>query len=199
MIGWVDLRSPEANEKLSYYSGFQVFKGVRHVIHDEPDPDFMLQPDFTRGIAMLKDHDLTYDILVFEKHLENTILLVNKFPDQKFVVDHIAKPKIKDHQLEPWKSQIRRLAGYGNVYCKISGMVTEADWTNWTPEDIMPFMEVVYESFGSKRLMFGSDWPVCRLAGEYEKIFKLVDKFIPGQDKERIFGKNAISFYNLDH
>ena len=198
IVGWVDLKSPDADNRLEYYSGFEIFKGVRHVIHDEPDTDFMLQPDFLRGISMLKEHNLTYDILIFEQHLPDTIRLVDKFPGQKFVIDHIAKPKIKDNQLEPWKSYIQELAGFDHVYCKVSGMVTEADWSGWTPEDIMPFMEVVYESFGSNRLMFGSDWPVCKLAGGYSKVVGLADEFIPVNEKEKFFSLNARDFYKID-
>ena len=199
IVGWVDLRSPDLNERLKDYSKFQIFRGVRHVIHDEPDPDFMLHPDFVRGISMLKEYHLTYDLLVFDDHLPNTIRLVEKFPGQKFVIDHIAKPKIRDNQLEPWKSLMQELAGFGNVYCKISGMVTEADWEGWVPEDIIPYMEVVYDSFGSNRLMFGSDWPVCRLAGEYSKVFGLLDDFIPEHEKEMVFGKNALTFYSIEN
>jgi L-fuconolactonase len=198
IVGWVDLRSPDVNERLLQYSKYQVFKGVRHVIHDEPDPDFMLQTNFIRGISMLKEHNLTYDILIFEQHLPNTIQLVEQFPDQKFVVDHLAKPKIKDKQLEPWKSRMQELARSENVFCKMSGMVTEAGWKDWLPEDIIPFMEVVYDSFGSNRLMFGSDWPVCRLAGDYDKVFRLLDEFIPMHEKEKVFGGNAIAFYGLE-
>jgi L-fuconolactonase len=199
IVGWVDLRSTGVNDRLKQYSEYQVFKGVRHVIHDEPDPDFMLHADFLRGISMLGEFNFTYDILIFEHHLENTIRLVEQFPEQKFVIDHIAKPKIKDRQLEPWKSQIAELALFENVFCKISGMITEADWQEWKPEDIMPFMEIVYDSFGSNRLMFGSDWPVCRLAGSYAGVYELVDEYIPIQDKEMVFGRNALSFYNIDY
>jgi L-fuconolactonase len=197
VVGWVDLRSESVEERLAYYSRFPKFRGVRHVIHDEPEDDFMLRPGFLEGISRLKDFDLCYDILIFEKHLDNTIKFVSKFPDQKFVIDHMAKPLIRERILQPWSARIRELAEYGNVFCKISGMVAEADWNHWREEDFRPYLEIVTDAFGTGRLMVGSNWPVCRLAGEYSEVIGIVESFFPQEDKEHIFWQNAVEFYGL--
>ena len=198
IVGWVDLQAKNVGERLAHYSGFEKFKGVRHVLHDEPDICFMLRPAFLRGIAELAQFNLAYDILVFPEHLPNAIKLVGKFPGQKFVVDHMAKPLIKNKILEPWASQMKILAGFPNVFCKISGMVTEADWENWEPADFHPYLDVVFEAFGPSRTMVGSDWPVCRLAGEYGRVFGIVGDYLsnlPLETQEKIFAKNCKEFY----
>src|SRR5579859_5446514 len=164
VVGWVDLRNPQVDEQLAEFAAHAKFRGVRHVVHDEPDDLFVLRQDFTRGVGRLKQFGLTYDLLLFPRHLPPACELVARFPEQPFALDHIAKPLIGQHQTEPWASDLRRLAKFPNVFCKISGMVTEADWNSWQPADFRPYLDVVLESFGPKRLMLGSDWPVCTLA-----------------------------------
>ena len=160
----------------------------------------MLREDFQRGIAELSRFDLTYDLLVFPKQLPAAVELVQKFPGQPFVLDHLAKPRIKAGVMSPWREQIRELAKLPNVMCKVSGMVTEADWQRWHVDDFKPYLDVVSDAFGPDRLMFGSDWPVCLLAGKYEKVFGLVKDYIgqSGDENEvKFFGENAARFYGL--
>jgi len=197
VVGWVDLQSQVVDEQLEKYSSCPKYCGVRHVIQDEPDDEFMLRPGFLRSVSLLQYYNLTYDILVFPKHLVNTIQFVERFPNQKFVIDHIAKPSIKEGAVEPWSSLMSELARYENVWCKLSGMVTEAAWNNWSTETFTRYMEVVYHSFGPDRLMIGSDWPVCRLAGEYTDVINLVEEFINPADAEKILGLNALEFYGI--
>ena len=174
VVGWVDLRSPEIRDQLEKYYKHPKLKGVRHVVHDEPDDNFMLLPEFQNGIAQLQDFNLTYDLLLFYRHLPVAVKLVKKFPKQAFVVDHISKPVIKDRMIAPWKEDIEELAKYDNVLCKVSGMVTETHWDQWEPEDFKPYMDIVFEAFGPERLMIGSDWPVCTLCGDYQSVMNIV-------------------------
>ncbi len=200
VVGWVDLRSEAVEEQLAHFAAHPKFVGVRHVVQDEPDDEFMLRPDFQRGIAKLKPFDLTYDILVFPKQLPAAIQLVEKFPEQPFVLDHIAKPLIKQGIITPWKQLIRTLASYPNVSCKLSGMVTEAKWDEWQPADFRPYLDVALETFGEDRSMFGSDWPVCRLAGSYERVYGLVNDYLQllsEAARNKIFGENAAQFYGV--
>jgi L-fuconolactonase len=201
VVGWVDLCSPGVEEDLIRLSRNPKLVGVRHVIHDEPDDDFMLRKDFLRGIGLLKQFGLTYDILIFPRHLPNTIRFAGQFPEQVFVLDHIAKPLIKDKNMSPWKEDIEKLARFGNVYCKLSGIVTEANWKNWRKEDLQPYLDVVFSAFGSNRLMIGSDWPVCRVAGTYSQVMEVVLDYIkvyPEEEKKNILGENAIKAYKLN-
>ena len=200
VVGWVDLCSPELGKQLKEFAVHPKLVGVRHVIHDEADDDFMLHPDFIKGIAQLEEFDLVYDLLLFPLHLVHAIDLVKAFPRQRFVLDHLAKPLIKSKEMEPWKSDITRLAAFPNVWCKLSGMVTEADMKNWKQEDFVPYMKVVLRAFGPERIMLGSDWPVCRLAGEYDDVIEIVTKFIEPLEKSergKILYQNAIDFYQL--
>ena len=200
VVGWVDLRNARVGVQLAELSGHPKFRGVRHVVQDEPDAGFMRGAEFQRGIRALHQFGLTYDLLIVAKQLPAAIELVRKFPDQPFVLDHIAKPPIKSGALSPWREQIRELAGAPNVLCKISGMVTEADHTHWTPADFTLFLEVVFQAFGEDRVMFGSDWPVCLLAGKYERVFALVNEFaaqLSPAAREKLFGGNAARFYGL--
>lgn len=201
VVGWVDLRSPDVTDQLASFAGHPRFKGVRHVVQDEPDDHFMLGEEFQDGIATLEDFGLTYDILIFPKQLPASIELVKKFPNQPFVLDHIAKPHIKDGTLDPWKEQIQELASFDNVTCKVSGMVTEADWEKWKPADFKPYLDCVVEAFSPSRLMVGSDWPVCTLAGSYGQVTSLVEDYFSSfseTEKQSIFAENAIQFYQLD-
>lgn len=200
VVGWVDLQSERVEEQLAELSKHPRFVGVRHVVQDEPDVNFMLRPNFLRGIGRLKLFKLTYDILIYPKQLPAAIELVKRFPEQAFVLDHIAKPFIKDGVLSPWREQIRELAKAPNVWCKVSGMVTEADHANWKPSDFKPYLDIVFEAFGEERLMYGSDWPVCLLAGSYERVFGLVDNYTRQLSRDAragFLGDNAARFYRI--
>ena len=163
VVGRVDLRSPNLRKQLEKYARHPKLVGVRHVVHDEPDDNFMLLPDFRRGIAQLREFGLTYDLLLFPRHLPAAVKLVEEFPEQPFVLDHIAKPVIRDRQISPWKEDLHVPARFENVYCKLSGMVTEAAWKGWHSEDFRCYMDIVIQAFGTDRVMIGSDWPVCTL------------------------------------
>src|SRR5215831_12123882 len=169
VVGWVDLRSPDLPERLEYFHQFEKLSGFRHIVQSEPDDRFMLQRDFLRGIAALKRFDFTYDILIYPRQLPAALELVAKFPEQRFVIDHLAKPLIRSKSLSPWSDEIRRLGTNQNVYCKLSGLTTEADWSHWCEDDFKPYLDAVFDAFGPDRLMFGSDWPVCLLAGAYAR------------------------------
>jgi L-fuconolactonase len=201
VVGWVDLRSEkDLKKQLDEFCRSDKFVGVRHVVHDEPDDNFMLRDDFLRGISILNDYNITYDLLLFPKHLPVAREVVSMFPKQKFVVDHISKPLIRDHLISPWKEDIIQLARNKNVWCKLSGMVTEADWTKRVYEDFDPYLNIIFDAFGTERLMTGSDWPVCKVAGEYSFVTGLVENYITGVDDEtrlNILGNNCTRFYNL--
>lgn len=198
VVGWVDLRAADVAEQLAEFSRFPKFVGVRHVAQDEPDEWFLARSEFVRGIARLREFGLTYDLLIYPHQLPAAIELVEQFPDQPFVLDHLAKPLIRAGTLEPWREQLQRLARSPHVSCKVSGMVTEAHWQSWQPSDFRPYLDVVAEAFGPDRLMYGSDWPVCTLAASYAQVLDLAESyFAPWSDTERqaIFGGNAERFY----
>ncbi len=200
VVGWLDLCSSKLEEQLIQFSQHPKLVGVRHVIHDEKDDNFILRKDFREGIAHLKKFGLSYDILIFPRHLPNTIQFVSQFPEQVFILDHIAKPDIKNKEISEWKENIEKLANHQNVFCKLSGMITEADWNDWKPEDIIPYLDAVFIAFGPERLMIGSDWPVCRVAGKYKQVMEVVLEYIkkfPESDRNKILGENAISVYQL--
>jgi L-fuconolactonase len=199
IVGWVDLRAENIKERLAHYRQFNAIKGFRHILQGE-DPSFMLQPDFVRGIDALKDFGFTYDILIFPQHLFAANELVDRFPEQKFVIDHIAKPYIKAGLIEDWAADIKKIAQYQNVYCKISGMVTEADYKSWKKTDFTPYLDVVVNAFGTKRVMYGSDWPVCLVAASYNEMINIVQEYFASftaVEQEDVFGNNAAVFYNL--
>jgi len=200
VVGWVDLLDKNVAERLDFFSTEKKLKGFRHVVQGEAD-DFMLRDDFRRGIEALKTHNYTYDILVFHRQLPAAIDLANRFSNQAFVLDHIAKPDIKSGEIQSWKDNIIELAKAENVLCKISGMVTEANWKTWTPDDLKPYLDVVFEKFTPERLMFGSDWPVCLVASEYDLVVKTLEDYIaqlPIAQQELIWFRNAERFYGLD-
>ena len=200
VVGWVDLRSARLRGQLERYAGHRKFVGVRHVVHDEPDDNFMLLPEFRRGIAQLREFDLTYDLLLFPRHLPVAVRLVREFPSQPFVLDHLAKPAIRDGQISPWKEELERLAEFPNVFCKLSGMVTEAKWKQWRPDDFHRYMDIVIEAFGAHRVMIGSDWPVCTLSGEYTSTMRIVIDYVqqfPPQAREDILGGACARFYGI--
>src|ERR1700760_1676543 len=198
VVGWLDLRAPDVEKRLEHFSPFKKIRGVRHIAQGEPDDHFLARPDFVRGVTHLKSFGFTYDILIYPRQLPAAIELAGKVPDQKFVVDHLAKPDIKAKKLQPWTAQIRELAAHPNVFCKLSGMVTEADWKNWKAEDFDPYLDIVFDAFGAERLMFGSDWPVCLVAASYAQVKEIVGAYVDRhapRAKAAIFGDNARSFY----
>jgi L-fuconolactonase len=200
VVGWVDLRSPELAAQLEQFAGRKKLVGVRHVVQDEPDDEFMLGEDFRRGIGRLAEFDLAYDVLIYPRQLEAAIGLVEGFPEQRFVLDHISKPPIAEGRLEPWETGLRELANAPNLYCKLSGMVTEARWWEWQAEDFRPYLDVVFEAFGPERLMIGSDWPVCTLAASYESAMGIVASYVEQlsqADQDGILGGNCARFYRL--
>jgi L-fuconolactonase len=200
VVGWVPLTTPTVRSELERIASLPKMKAIRHPIHDEPDDQFVLRDDFNRGITALKQFDLRYDILIAEKHLPQTIQFVDRHPNQIFILDHVAKPRIRDRELFPWRQNIQELARRPNVYCKISGMVTEADWHTWADEDLFPYIETVLESFTPKRIMFGSDWPVVSLASSYRRWMDTVQAAIAQlstTEREQILAGAAIDAYGL--
>jgi L-fuconolactonase len=200
VVGWVDLRAENVREQLATFATSPKFLGVRHVVQAESDDQFLLRPDFLRAIAALQEFDLTYDILIYPRHLPIAFEFVQRFPEQRFVLDHLAKPFIKAQTVEPWASQLRELAKNPNVFCKLSGMVTEADWKNWKAEHFRPYLETAFEAFGPDRLMIGSDWPVCKVAGSYGQVMSVVLDFLDQHTpdaREKILGGNAQRVWRL--
>lgn len=201
VVGWVPLIEPAVNEILGPLAGHDQLKAVRHVLQAEPDDRYMLRDDFNRGIDALEQFGLVYDILIFERHLPAAVEFVDRHPRQIFVLDHIAKPRIREHLVSPWRENLRKLAERENVYCKLSGMVTEADYETWTSEDLAPYFDTVLEVFGPSRLMFGSDWPVCLAATTYSGWFELVSRLIDllsEAEQDSILGATATRVYGLD-
>jgi len=199
VVGWVDLRSDQSPDRLAHFSTFSIIKGFRHIAQAEPD-DFLLGDAFQQGLDFLQDFNFTYDLLIYPTQLESAIRLIEEFPDQLFVIDHLAKPLIKEDLLEPWARNIKIISQFPNVFCKVSGMITEADHRDWTYEQLVPYLDIVFESFGVNRLMFGSDWPVCLLAGQYDQVLSVVERYLSKfsqQEKDLILRENATNFYNL--
>jgi len=200
VVGWVDLVSPDLDAQLETFAASPALRGVRHIAQDEPDDRYLARDDVARGISRLARYGLSYDILVFARQLPAAVALARRLPDQPFVVDHIAKPEIKAGRTDGWVDGIRQLAALPHVSCKLSGLVTEADWEGWKPEDLRPYLEIVLDAFGPARLMIGSDWPVCLLAAEYPRVIGLVRDFIaPLSKSERaaILGGAAARFYGI--
>jgi L-fuconolactonase len=200
VVGWVPLAAPDVRQQLDAQRGRTKLKGVRHVVQDEPDERFLLRDDFNRGIRALADYGLVYDILIFERHLPPAIEFVDRHPNQMFVLDHLAKPRAREHVVEPWRENIRRLAERPNVYCKLSGLVTEADWQGWTEGQLSVYLGTVLEAFGPRRLMFGTDWPVCLLASSYPRWVEVVTRFcatLSADEQRRVFGETAVEAYRL--
>ncbi|HWJ90505.1 MAG TPA: amidohydrolase family protein [Flavisolibacter sp.] len=200
VVGWVDLQAGDVEARLDFFRKFKKLKGFRHILQGEAKRDLMLSPAFKNGIGLLGKNGFTYDILVFPDQLGFARELVQEFPDQKFILDHIGKPYIKFRKTSDWKRDIDSLAALPNVWCKVSGMVTEADWEHWKPADFIPYIDAVVEAFGVNRLLFGSDWPVCLVAGRYEDVVGLAENYFASFSKEeqqRFFGQNAIDFYQL--
>ena len=200
VVGWVDLESPLCEEQLVQLKEHPKFVGVRHVTHDEPDDDFIVRDTVLRGLRVLERHSVPFDLLFFVRHLHHVPRLATQLPDLPMVLDHLAKPLIKAGRTDNWIDSFTAAAQFPNVYCKLSGMVTEADWGAWKPDDLKPYVETALEHFGPERCMFGSDWPVCELAASYEQVRGALDRVLGGiSDDERaaIFGGTAQRFYGL--
>jgi len=200
VVGWVDLRSPRLRFELESFARHSKLVGVRHIVQSEPDDRFLLQPDFLRGIATLEEFDLAYDILIYPRHLPVATEFVSRFPRQRFVLDHLAKPPIKSGAVDSWALGIRELASFPNLFCKVSGLVTEADWQAWKPEDLRPCLDVAFECFGPSRLMIGSDWPVCTVAAPYSQVMDVVKNYIDkyaAEERNAVLGGNAAKFWKL--
>ncbi len=200
VVGWVDLCSPIVHQQLDEFYDHPKLVGVRHVVHDEPDDRFMYREDFRSGIRLLRDYNLNYDLLIFPRHLEAAIDLVESFPGQRFVINHLAKPAIRDRQLDPWRGLIRKLATFPDVFCKLSGMVTEASWMDWKPQDLYPYLDILFDCFGPDRLMTGSDWPVCLLAGSYARVMNILPDYmynrgISPEDQVKVLFQTGKVFY----
>ncbi len=200
VVGWAPIASADFPAVLERLRPFGKLKGLRHVVQDEPDDEFLLGVQFNAGIAALRRYSLVYDILIFERQLPAAIRFVDRHPNQIFVLDHIAKPRIREHQVEPWKTNIREMARRENVYCKVSGMITEADWATWSEKDLRPYFDAVLQAFGPRRLMAGSDWPVCTLAASYQRWYSTLQELLrplSAQEQGMIFGEVATSVYGL--
>jgi L-fuconolactonase len=200
VVGWVDLRAEDLYDKLERYSQFEKLKGFRHVVQGEPT-GFLLQPNFIKGVGQLVAFGFTYDILIHRHQVQEAFNFAVRLPNVHFVLDHIAKPLIKNGEIQPWADDIRKLAELPNVHCKVSGMVTEADWQTWEKADFRPYLDVVFEAFGTERLMFGSDWPVCLVAAEYEGAKDILTDYLSmfsDSEMKQVMGANAARFYNLD-
>lgn len=201
VVGWVDLRSAQVREDLAALANNPKLVGVRHVVQAERNDRFLLQPDFLRGITALEEFDLAYDILIYPKHLSVATEFVSRFPRHRFVLDHLAKPLIKQASLQPWYGQLKQLASFRNVFCKLSGLVTEADWQHWTPEHLTPYLDAAFEYFGVERLMIGSDWPVCTLAANYTRTMDAVKNYLknyPADARAAVLGGTAARFWKLN-
>lgn len=201
VVGWIDLQNEKIEERLACYASAKKMKGFRHVLQSEEERAFMMKPSFMNGISKLESFRFTYDILIHADQLKYIPEFVKSFPNQKFVIDHLAKPPIRNHEFKEWSNGLNAVAKYENVYCKISGMVTEGDWVNWKQADFIPYLDVVAESFGASRIMFGSDWPVCLVAASYGEVVEIVKEYFSSYsvaEQQLFFGGNAIRFYNLE-
>lgn len=201
VIGWVDLQADDAAEQLEPFVDHPKFVGVRHIVQAERDDRFMLRPAFCRGMSLLEDRDLTYDILIYPRHLPAALELVSRFKRQRFVLDHLAKPQIRSGEIREWENRIRDIAKCPNVFCKVSGLVTEADWARWTPDDIRPYLDIAFACFGTHRLLIGSDWPVCTVAADYARAISLVEDYMaeqPAAERQAVMGGNAARLWQLN-
>lgn len=201
VVGWVDLCAPNIEERLTHFSQFDKLKGFRHILQDESDANFILTESFQRGLACLGKYDFTYDLLIFPHQMPGALETIKRFPEQYFVIDHIAKPNIKEQSWKEWSKIIQEMSTYERVYCKISGMVTEANWLDWKYQDFIRYLDVVFEAFGTERVMFGSDYPVCLLAASFEQVKEIISQYIsnlPLEVQQNIWGNNAINFYKLE-
>lgn len=200
VVGWVDLASPKCEEQLLEFKAEPKFVGIRHITQGEKDDDFIVRDDVVRGLKVLEKHQVPFDLLFYVKHLKHAATLAKKLPTLPMVIDHLAKPQIKDHKVDGWIEHLKAAAKFPNVYCKLSGMVTEADWKAWKPADLKPYVDAALEAFGPDRCMYGSDWPVCLLAAPYPNVYGALNELLSGLsagDRAKIFGGTAEKFYGL--
>lgn len=200
VVGWAPIADDHFPAVLEEFSSRSMLKGLRHVVQAEPDENFLLGENFNRGMRLLRESGLVYDILIYERQLPQSIRFVDRHPEQEFVLDHIAKPKIREGEQDPWRTKIRELAQRQNVSCKLSGLVTEADWNHWNLETLRPYLDAVMEAFGPERVLVGSDWPVCLVACGYAQWFALLEQYFAGfsqAERDAVFGGNAERIYRL--
>jgi L-fuconolactonase len=200
VVGWVDLQADDVADELQRFASHRKFVGVRHIVQSEPDERFLLRPAFCRGIARLHELGLTYDILIYPRHLPVAVDFVARFPGQRFVLDHLAKPAIRTGEIRDWERGMRALAASPQVWCKVSGLVTEADWRHWTRDQIRPYLDVAFDCFGADRLLAGSDWPVCTVAADYGSTIAIIDDYLDGRpawEREAVMGGNAVRLWHL--
>lgn len=200
IVGWVDLAAEDCEDQILEMRQNPRFLGVRHVVQDEPDDDFLIRPDILRGLSLLEKHGVPFDVLIYVRHLSHVPTLARRFPQLKMVINHLAKPDIRSGKIQPWQNLFEACSQFENVYCKLSGMVTEADWSNWKPTDLKPFIQVALEAFRPERLMFGSDWPVSELAASYEAVHDSLSENLmelSTTEREQIFSRTALNFYGI--
>ncbi|HEX3185813.1 MAG TPA: amidohydrolase family protein [Pyrinomonadaceae bacterium] len=199
VVGWVDLASANVDDQLAELTKHPSFKGVRHLAESEPADDWLVQPEVISGLQRLAAHDVTYDLLVHTRHLRHTGTVAERCPDLRLVVDHLAKPPIAKHGFKEWAWEFKPLAEFPNMYCKLSGLVTEANWNSWTVDDLRPYVECALDVFGPQRLMFGSDHPVCLLAASYQRVLESFQEIVGDEHRDLIFAENARAFYRLNN
>ena len=200
VVGWVDLQADDVRSQLEQFATHPKLVGIRHIVQSEADDRFLLRPAFCRGISLLEDLELAYDILIYPKHLAVAADFISRFTRQRFVVDHLAKPDVRSGELGEWERGLRRLAEVPQVFCKLSGLVTEADWQRWTPQQLRPCLDVAFDCFGANRLIAGSDWPVCTVAADYTRAMSVVSDYLlgrPAAERAAVMGGNAQRFWNL--
>jgi len=201
VVGWVDLQAPDARAQIEQYAAHPKLVGVSHIVQSEADDRFLLRPEFVRGLAFLEEFGLAYDLLVYSRHLAVATELAGRFASQRFVLDHLAKPDVRRGEIRAWSAEVRKLAACPNVWCKLSGLVTEADWAAWKPGQLRPYLDVAFDCFGADRLMIGSDWPVCTVASDYARTMAVVVEYLadrPANERDAVLGGNAQRFWNLD-
>lgn len=199
VVGWLDLQADNIEERLEHFTQYESIRGYRHVVQAEPD-DFLLRPNFQRGVRALKAYNYTYDVLIYHSQLKPAVEFVSQFPDQKLIIDHCAKPDIKHKKIDEWAALMKEIAQQPQVYCKLSGLFTEAAWKTWSAADFYPYLDVAFEAFGTDRLVFGSDWPVMLVSGIYVQWKSLLEKYMENykvEEKDKVFGGNAKTFYGL--
>lgn len=200
VVGWVDFRANDIADRLEYFSKFPKLKGFRHIVQSEAEIDFLLRADFCRGISLLKDFHFTYDILIYPKHLPTALEFVKRFPEQTFIIDHLAKPPIKSQSIDEWQKAISPFKEFDHVSCKLAGLVTEADWKHWKVADFQKYVDIIYEIFGADRIMFGSDWPVCALAATFDQVVEVLEHcttFLNPKEHHKLWGGNCSRIYDL--
>lgn len=199
VVGWTDLKSEDLEKRLEYFSQYSIIKGWRHIVQGEPD-GFLADPQFRRAMPLLQQYNYTYDVLVYERQLPQAVDFVQAFPENKFILDHAGKPDIRSAEITAWEKNIRTIATHPNVYCKLSGLFTEAKWKQWSAAEFYPYLDILFDAFGSNRLLWGSDWPVMLLSGIYVQWKSLVEKYMEKhteEEREAVFGETAVEVYGI--